>query len=114
MNLDAIFGIHPQILQYRNDRSAVLASNIANVDTPHYKSMDLQFSVMFNKIADNEKIDIKQESFYRIPLQKSKDGNTVELEREQAKFAQNAMEYQQSLAFLKSKIAGLKNAIKGE
>ena len=51
---------------------------------------------------------------YRIPYQSSADQNTVELGKEQARYSQNAMDYQTSLTFLNMKISGLRSAIEGQ
>ena len=50
---------------------------------------------------------------YRIPTQSTLDGNTVEMDVEQAAFAENALQYRTSLAFLDGKIRTLKYALKG-
>ncbi|KQH85576.1 flagellar biosynthesis protein FlgB [Vibrio furnissii] len=115
INLDEALGVHPMMLQFRTERTSVLASNIANADTPNYKAKDVSFNVvMTGLMEETSAIGIQTESLYRIPVQRSRDGNTVELQSEQARFAQNNMEYQQSLQFLKSKISGLKRAIEGQ
>ena len=51
---------------------------------------------------------------YRVPLQPSLDGNTVELVTEQTAFAENALAYRSSLAFLQSRVGTLTRALKGE
>ena len=51
---------------------------------------------------------------YRVPLNPSLDGNTVESSVEQMQFSENVMRYQSSLTFLNNRIAGLMSAIKGE
>ncbi|MFV0575302.1 MAG: flagellar basal body protein [Vibrio sp.] len=114
INLDAALGVHPMMLQYRTERTTVLASNIANVDTPNYKAKDVTFNAIMNDISGADRISLQKETLYRIPMQRSRDGNTVELQAEQAKFAQNSMEFHQSLQFLKSKVSGLKKAIEGQ
>ena len=50
---------------------------------------------------------------FRIPQQPSLDGNTVEVESEQARYGANAMQYQASLRFLEGKIKGLMTALTG-
>ncbi len=114
INLDNALGVHPMMLQYRTERTQVLASNIANADTPNYKAMDISFNSVMSDVSGQKNYQIQTESLYRVPMQKSRDGNTVELQSEQAKFAQNSMEYYQSLQFLKSKVSGLKTAINGQ
>jgi flagellar basal-body rod protein FlgB len=49
-----------------------------------------------------------------VPLQPSLDGNTVELNTEQTKFAENAVAYQTTLAFLNGRIQTLTRALRGE
>ena len=51
---------------------------------------------------------------YRIPVNRSLDGNTVELSVEQTEFSENTLRYQTSLSFINRRIAGLMTAIKGE
>ena len=51
---------------------------------------------------------------YRVPVNKSLDGNTVELSVEQMEFAENTLRYQTSLSFINRRISGLMSAIKGE
>jgi len=51
---------------------------------------------------------------YRNPHQASLDGNTVESNVEQAKYAENAVQYQASLTFINDKFSGLMSAIRGE
>ncbi len=114
INLDDALGIHPEVLKYRMERTSVLASNIANVDTPNYKAQDVTFEVAMSRAGQRESNSLDTQLMYRIPAQRTRDGNTVELQAEQAKFAQNAMEYQQSLQFLKQKISGLRSAIEGQ
>ena len=128
MKLDDVFGIHEQALRLRGQRSEVLASNLANADTPGYKARDFDFQAMLRKemqppvrLASTHSGHIKTDSAvvastqmgYRIPQQPSLDGNTVEVEREQTEFSANAMRYQASLRFLDGRIKGLMLAIKG-
>ncbi len=114
ISLDDALGIHPDVLQYRMERTSVLASNIANVDTPNYQAKDVTFDYILNKVGNRESHTLSSQVMYRIPTQRTRDGNTVELQSEQTRFAQNAMEYQQSLQFLKQKISGLRTAIEGK
>ena len=106
-----LLGIHPEMLQFRAKRTEVLASNIANVDTPNYKARDLSFDSAYSSSSEMQLLESIK---YRIPSQRSRDGNTVELHVEQAKFAENTMRYNQSMQFMKSKISGLKSAIEGK
>ena len=51
---------------------------------------------------------------YRVPLQPSADGNTVDVQTEQAAFMDSALRYQASLSFLDGKLKSLLTAITGE
>ncbi len=114
IDLDSALGVHPMMLQYRTERTQVLASNIANADTPNYKAKDISFEAVMSGVGMQSQTTIQTQEMYRIPVQRSRDGNTVELQAEQAKFAQNSMEYYQSLQFLKSKVSGIKSALTGQ
>lgn len=113
---------------FRAHRNEVISSNIANADTPNYKARDLQFGDAL-KSARSGSIDMQTTSarhmksmhatehggklMYRNPSQPTLDGNTVESDVEQAAFAENAVQYRASLAFLDGKIRTLRYAIKG-
>ena len=125
---DPIVGIHGRALSMWTRRNEVIAANIANADTPHYKARDLDFGSALNA-ARQGTLDLAQTSdlharawgtakhggklMYRVPMQPSLDGNTVETDVEQAAFAENALQYRASLAFLDGQIRTLKFAIKG-
>ncbi len=129
MNFDDAFGIHPQALMLRARRSEVIASNLANADTPGYKARDFDFHQLLKRETegsvrvhttsqrhiqpDNGLIPPAQ-MLYRTPMQPSLDGNTVDTEQEHTAFSANAMEYQASLSFLNGKISGLRKAIRGD
>ena len=129
--IDRAFSIHDDAMQIRSRRSSILAANIANADTPNYKSRDMDFSAMmkqfqtgndsgFNMSRTNEhhlsasSTQANPNIKYRNPLNASLDGNTVDMHAEQARFSQNAVEYQTSLTLLSGKIKGLMLAIKGQ
>ncbi|MES9855292.1 MAG: flagellar basal body rod protein FlgB [Sedimenticola sp.] len=129
MKLDEIFGIHEQSLKLHARRAEVLAGNIANVDTPGYKSRDIDFRELLNqqmpppvrmKTTNSKHIQMDSglvpDSYlkYRVPNQSSLDGNTVDSQLEHTAFAANALEYQASLRFVSGAIKKLKLAIKGQ
>ncbi len=106
------FGIHGTALTLRAQRMAMLASNIANAATPGYKARDLDFGDALKRAAGGE--DVSGAMRYRVPIQTSLDGNTVELATEQTQFAENALAYRTTLSFLTGRIATLSRALKGE
>jgi flagellar basal-body rod protein FlgB len=128
INFDKALGIHTQALALREKRSEVLASNLVNADTPGYKARDLDFSSVLKQqmpsgfnpertqtghIAPSEHL-LRATLMYRNPNQVSLDGNTVEAHVEQAKFAENAVQYQASLSFINNNLSGLMMALRGE
>jgi flagellar basal-body rod protein FlgB len=128
INFDKAFGIHPQGLQVRAQRAEIIASNIANADTPGYKAKGMDFKSALAQAASkqqtgmtrtNEKhFDVRMELNngvgYRVPDQPDTgDGNTVDVQVERNLYLKNSMEYQASLQFLNGRIKGLKKAITG-
>ena len=130
ISFDKALGLHEQALNFRAKRAEVLANNLSNADTPNYKARDIDFSrVLKSQMtastsatqlkATNSRhiapsnIGFNPEVLYRVPMQPSLDGNTVEEQVEMSKFAQNTIEFQASFQFLNSKFKGLSNAIKG-
>jgi flagellar basal-body rod protein FlgB len=109
---DSVFGLHAVALQLRAQRMSVLASNIANASTPQYKARDVDFSSALRN-AERGGVPISPLQ-YRIPLQPSLDGNTVEMATEQTAFAENAIAYRTSLSFLNGRITSMVRALRGE
>lgn len=118
-------GLHAQSLMLREKRGEILASNIANAATPNFKARDLDFEAELARATGG--FDLARTApghlgggfadaglGYRVPLNASLDGNTVELPVEQMEFAENTLRYQTSLQFLNRRISGLMTAIKGE
>lgn len=128
-SIDKHFGVHAQAVQLRSQRTELLAANIANADTPGYKARDIDFeSVMRQTAGDGEGLRVtharhlnsngaaagQATAMYRIPTQPTVDGNTVDVQQEQAAFAENSVRYQASLEFLSGRVRGLITAIKGQ
>lgn len=113
---DDVFGIHGTALNLRSQRMAMLASNIANAATPNYKARDIDFRTALRNAEEGQEVgqSAKTAAQYRVPLQPSLDGNTVELSTEQTQFAENAVAYRTTLAFLNGRISTLSRALKGE
>ena len=122
------FAPFEQALKARALRNEVLASNIANADTPNYKARDVDFGSALRQaqaggIAMQKTNAMHREVGgllttrdavkYRIPTQPTLDGNTVETDVEQAAFAENSLMYRASLSFLSGQIRTLRYAIKG-
>lgn len=115
--MDELFGVHGAALSVRSQRMGVLASNIANASTPGYKAKDIDFHAALSAIeTQGGSMDsaIGGATLYRVPLQPSADGNTVDLSTEQTAFAENAVAYQTTLSFLNGRIGQITRALKGE
>jgi flagellar basal-body rod protein FlgB len=114
---EGLFGVHGTALSVRSQRMGMLASNIANASTPGYKAKDVDFDAALRIARGNGgNVDsaIGDATMYRVPLQPTQDGNTVELVTEQTAFAENAVAYQTTLAFLNGRIGSITRALKGE
>jgi flagellar basal-body rod protein FlgB len=127
-----IFGIHETSLSLRAHRAQVLADNLANADTPNYKARDVDFSKVLRYTEtrmDPSRLQATHvrhlsapaplsvagaELQYRVPMQPSLDGNTVNAELEQARFMDNALRYQASLRFVNGRVEGLLSAMRTE
>ncbi len=128
INFDSALGIEPKALVFREKRGEILAANLANADTPNFKARDVDFKSVLkqslSKGVSMERTNVKhivpqQPMFganvmYRNPNQASLDGNTVEPHIEQAKYAENAVQYQASLQFINNRFSGLMTAVRGE
>ena len=125
---DNLFGIHTQALELWQRRSEVLASNLANADTPGYLARDVDFRKVLGAAGGGPGNLPLQASTpgqistaglaadglaYRVPTQPSMDGNTVDEQAEQANFAANGVHYQASLAFITAQVHMLRTAITG-
>lgn len=111
---DTLFGVHGAALQVRQQRMGLLASNIANASTPNFKARDIDFSKALAGVERGQANGFDAAVGYRTPLEPSMDGNTVELSAEQTAFAENAVQYQTTLAFLNGRIGQITRALKGE
>ncbi len=113
-----------EIIKTSAFRHKVLASNIANVDTPGYKAKDVPFKEeMNNQVIGMIKTSpdhiqgtkIPQETRGMIPVERTswEDGNNVALDMELAKMTENALLYEAGVRLLSKKLMIYKNAIKG-
>ena len=125
---DSALGLHGKALTVRNQRMEVLARNIANADTPHFKARDIDFREVLKDTIDGRlatpqarHMDAQGETgggsveqLYRVPFNVAFDGNTVELNVEQAQYGKAAADYQATLNFFQQEVSGLRKALRGE
>jgi flagellar basal-body rod protein FlgB len=92
-------------------RQKILASNIANVDTPNYKAKDVDFQEELKKASEIEN------NSYRVieapTTMPNRDGNTVNIEVEMAKLTETLLMYNSATQLLSTRLRILKDAIKG-
>src|SRR5262245_35450360 len=122
-------------LLLRSERTRVLAGNIANADTPHYKARDFDFKSALEHAtgataaagavglartqqghiaAGDDAGSTHPTLLYRTPTQTALDANSVDLDTERAAFADNTVRYEASLRFINSQIRTLMTAISGQ
>jgi len=135
--LDDYLRFNELALNLRAQRQQLLASNIANADTPNYKARDINFADTLKNALDNKSSVMPPlqmartaaehvaatapESgpgsiagsplLYRTPSQGSVDGNTVDMDEERNAFVDNGMRYEASVTDVNSQIKAMMNAI---
>lgn len=141
-NLTNILDFQAQALSLRSERQRLLASNIANADTPGYKSRDMDFAKALREATGRQggtslsmarpsgvaagRLDTSQSGHIRIggatsdanllystASQPNLDNNTVDMDRERASFADNAIKYEATLGFINGSVKTMLDAIKG-
>lgn len=124
------FEVYSKALDLRSHRHQVLASNIANADTPNYKARDFDFrSAMQNAIsgkalAGTLPMQVTARAHldgsggrgapalqYRTEFQSAVDGNTVDMDVERTQIADNALQYQVLTQLISNKFQGLRSAM---
>jgi len=124
--LTSYFGVSAVAMPLRDQRMKLIASNLANADTPNYKARDIAFDDVLRQTAGTAAplqttdarhmngLNLQPQLFERTPLQPSLDGNTVDPDIERAAYGRAALEYRASLSFVESKTRTLMTAITGE
>ena len=143
-NLTSILDFQAQALTLRSERQRLLASNIANADTPGFKSRDMDFAAALREatgqqgagvgmsrpsgVATAGRMDTTQAGhisgstmssgetrlLYSTASQPSLDNNSVDMDRERASFADNAIKYEATLGFINGSVKTMLEAIKGQ
>jgi len=132
--LDDALGFHQTALSLRAQRQQILASNIANADTPNYKARDIDFSkALQGALAKSDAAGVGLTKtaaahlgenrtaaviggaplLYRTVQQGSVDGNTVDMDVERNQFLDNALRYEAGVSIIGSQIKNLLAAVQG-
>jgi flagellar basal-body rod protein FlgB len=124
-----------QSLLLRSERQRLLASNIANADTPGYQARDFDFKAALSAATTAQRDPAAATRLggpiargasglgtapraadptlrYATPSQTNLDGNTVDMDRERASFADNAVRYEATLRFINGSLRTLQDAMK--
>lgn len=119
--LDDLMRTQGEALKLRSYRQELLAANIANADTPNYKAVDFDFRQALesaatpqSKVAGTaERSATSPTMLYRTPAQSAIDGNSVEMDAERARFADNTVRYEAAMRTLSAQIKAMLAAIQG-
>ncbi|MFH1623863.1 MAG: flagellar basal body rod protein FlgB [Pseudomonadota bacterium] len=121
-----------KVLDFRSQRHSLIVSNIANMDTPRYQGVDLIFEDELREALQQGEASGARTSHKRhfpvaekslqfvqpriVPsagLILSNDLNTVDVEKEMTKLAENNLMYNAAAQILRKKFEGMKTAIRG-
>lgn len=129
---DDVVGFHQAALGLRGQRQSILASNIANADTPNYKARDIDFAAALRgavqgrvgqplALATTSGRHIAMSGMptssnlqYRPESQSSVDGNTVDMDVERSAMAENSLHYEASLTFINGLLKSMQQAVSGQ
>ena len=116
---------HAQALSLRAERQRVIASNIANADTPGYQARDFDFASTLRAATGNSALGqgIAQDVMgtpgaaqptlrYALPSQTSLDSNTVDMDRERSSFVDNSVKYESTMRFISASVKTTMDAMK--
>jgi len=119
-----------QALVLRSERQRLIASNIANADTPGYVARDMDFARALREatgqaaplnaattqprhLALPDGARAEAQLLYTQPAQSNLDGNSVDMDRERAAFADNTVKYEATLRFINGQVRTMLDAMKG-
>ncbi len=117
---------HAQALSLRAERQRVIAGNIANADTPGYQARDFDFASALRAATGSSQAGegIARHVMgvpgsrpdpvlrYAVPSQTNLDSNSVDMDRERAAFADNAVKYESTLRFINGSVRTMLDAMK--
>lgn len=109
--LQSSLDLQGEALVLRARRQQVLAGNIANADTPGYKALDFDFARALESATRRPGAELRLTPV--AAAQPAADGNSVDMDAERARFADNAVRYEAALRALNGQIRTLLDAIKG-
>ena len=105
--LGPIAGRLEQYMDLLAQRQKLVASNIANADTPGYKTKDLDFQFEYMSLVQGETPNVIEAPGLKV----KNDGNNVSLDRESRLLAENALRFNLASNLLRSQIRQVRSAI---
>jgi flagellar basal-body rod protein FlgB len=120
---DKTIGLLSTMLDYQSKRHKVIASNIANIDTPDYTAKDLVFpKELDDAVRDGETPGIIRTDTRHLPvsvglnngdnLEVVDSGKKVDIDEQMGKLAENHLMYNMSIELLARKFRGLNTVLK--
>ena len=142
-NINNALDFQSKALVLRAERQRIIASNIANADTPGYAGRDINFKEAMSAAMDSNSLSLglnpsrsgsaegttnsrhiamqpsttslgSSALAYTVQSQPSMDGNTVDLDRERANFVDNSVRYEATLRFINGQSKTILSAIQGQ
>ena len=116
-----------QALVLRAERQRLIASNIANADTPGYRARDFDFAAALRSASGQSAVgDVAQGIAqgiagsgtaqpvlrYAVPAQTHLDSNSVDMDRERSAFIDNSVKYESTLRFINANVKTTLDAMK--
>ena len=105
--LDGMTSNLTRYLDLLSTRQKLVASNIANADTPGYKTQDVDFQFEFMSLVNGQ----QPETMKPAGLAEKPDGNNVNLDREARLLAENAIRFNLASTLLHNQLKAVHTAI---
>jgi len=101
-----------RFLDVTTDRQKLITTNMANIDTPGYKTEDINFRSELERLTTGEDGPALGTVAHRVHgLLQRPDGNDVSLDRESMLLAEVQLQFRIGIQFLRSEFQGLLHAI---
>lgn len=107
--LDAVTGNLERYMDLLSSRQKLVASNIANADTPGYKTQDIDFQFEYTTLTKGEQPQIIQAA----GLAEKPDGNNVNLDQQARLLSENQMRFNLASVLVKDNLKTVQEAIQG-
>ncbi|MGA7342238.1 MAG: flagellar biosynthesis protein FlgB [Terracidiphilus sp.] len=100
-------------LKVTSDRQQLVATNMANIDTPGYQTKDIDFQSAMRQVMDaGGGPHLQEASVNVVNLPARPDGNNVNIDRESMTMSETQLQYQMGVQLIKEQFHELLTAIK--